>query len=90
VLIADPGPGIPAEKLSRVFDAFTGTKPQRGTGLGLWVARSTVTKHGGTIRIRAGQGSRSGTVVSVFLPARSRGKAPKSAKALASHAAKLG
>lgn len=82
VLIADPGPGIPAEQLPRVFDAFTGSKPQRGTGLGLWVARSAVTKHGGTIRIRAGQGERGGTVVTVFLPARSRGKGPKSAKTL--------
>ncbi len=82
ILIADPGPGIPADKLTRIFDPFTGSKPQRGTGLGLWVARSAVTKHGGTIRIRAGQGGRGGTVVAVFLPARSRGKGVKSAKTM--------
>ncbi len=83
VLIADHGPGIPARELAQVFKAFTGTKSQKGTGLGLWVARSAVVTHGGTIRIRVAQGKRSGTVVSIFLPARTRGKpatsAPRSA-----------
>lgn len=70
VLFADSGSGIPASQLARVFDVFTGSKPQKGTGLGLWVARSTVLKHGGNIRIRVSRGRRSGTVVSVSLPVR--------------------
>jgi signal transduction histidine kinase len=75
VLFADAGQGIPVNALAGVFDPFKGTKPQKGTGLGLWVARGAVIKHGGTIRIRTARGERSGTVVSVFLSARSRSKA---------------
>ncbi len=84
VVIADAGPGIPANQLARVFDAFTGTKSQKGTGLGLWVARSTILKHGGTIRFRVAYGKHSGTIVSVFLPARSHKKPVSSAKDLQS------
>jgi signal transduction histidine kinase/HAMP domain-containing protein len=69
ILFADSGAGIPAAVLARVFEPFTGSKPEKGTGLGLWVARSTISKHGGKIRIRVARGRRHGTVVSVFLPA---------------------
>ncbi len=79
VLIADSGPGIAADDLPRVFDAFTGTKAQRGSGLGLWVARSIIVKHDGTIRIRVAHGKQSGTVVSIFLPVVGRSKPVHSA-----------
>ncbi len=82
ILIADPGPGIPRDEVAKVFEPFTGTKPERGTGLGLWVARSTIMKHNGTIRIWSSRGKRAGTVVAVFLPIRSRTKTVKAATML--------
>jgi signal transduction histidine kinase len=69
VVIADNGPGIPGELRSRIFDAFVTTKAEKGTGLGLWVVRGIVAKHGGVMRMRSStRPKRSGTVFSVFLP----------------------
>src|SRR5690348_2172269 len=67
--IGDTGCGIPREHLPRIFEPFFSTKQQRGTGLGLWVVRGVVLKHGGAIRVRsfAAEG-RTGTVVSVLWP----------------------
>jgi two-component system NtrC family sensor kinase len=49
-LIADNGPGIAAENLTRIFDPFFTTKePGRGTGLGLSICHGIVTEHGGRI-----------------------------------------
>ncbi len=79
ILVADHGPGIPRGDLAKVFEPFTGTKSERGTGLGLWVARSTIMKHNGTIRVWSSRGKRVGTVVAVFLPIRSRTKTVRAA-----------
>jgi signal transduction histidine kinase len=51
VAVSDTGPGVPRELLDRLFDPFVTTKP-RGTGLGLVVARSIVTEHGGEMLVR--------------------------------------
>ncbi len=70
VVIADDGTGIAADTRSRIFEPFFTTKGERGTGLGLWVSRGIVQKHGGQIRFRSStRTGRSGTVFSVFLPA---------------------
>jgi PAS domain S-box-containing protein len=53
VTFADNGPGIPAEMHPRIFDPFFSTKGDRGTGLGLWVTKQLVEKHGGLIRMRS-------------------------------------
>ncbi len=67
--IADDGSGIPNESLRRIFEPFYTTKKDAGTGLGLWVSRGIVHKHGGSIRVRSrADGPRRGTVFSVFLP----------------------
>lgn len=65
--IADSGPGISKQHLSKVFDPFFTTKGQgEGSGLGLTVARRLIRKLGGDIRIESTQGQ--GTVCSVTMP----------------------
>ena len=54
VSVRDEGPGIPKERRAEVFDRFRrlGEKPQKpGAGLGLYITRSLVEAHGGTIRV---------------------------------------
>jgi two-component system, OmpR family, sensor histidine kinase BaeS len=52
-VVADAGPGIPADELPHVFDRFAKGAGSRGTGLGLAIARSLVEAHGGTIGIES-------------------------------------
>ncbi len=52
-IIADNGPGIPEHIQEKIFEPFFSTKAERGVGLGLWVAREVVTKHGGKITLRS-------------------------------------
>jgi len=61
--IADTGCGIPAAGRERIFEPFYTTKEVVGTGLGLWVTRQLVEKHGAVIRVRSKLGC--GTVFSI-------------------------
>jgi two-component system phosphate regulon sensor histidine kinase PhoR len=52
VSVADTGPGIPTEALTRIFERFykvDRARGQSGTGLGLAIARHIVEGHGGRI-----------------------------------------
>ena len=70
VTIADSGPGIDPAHRPRIFEPFFTTKKEVGTGLGLWVSKGIVERHGGRIRLRSKTTpGKSGTVFSVFLPA---------------------
>ncbi len=51
--IADSGPGIPADVRDRIFAPFYSTKPNRGAGLGLAMARRMVELYGGTITVES-------------------------------------
>jgi two-component system, NtrC family, sensor kinase len=67
VEVADTGAGIPPENLDRVFDPFFTTKPVGlGTGLGLPICHSIVTRMGGGIRVESTVGV--GTTFFVGLP----------------------
>ena len=69
VVVADDGPGIPADVRPRIFDPFFTTKGESGTGLGLWIASDILRKYEGTIRLRSStEPQHSGTCFSVFLP----------------------
>ncbi len=50
VTVADNGPGIPPEDLSKIFLPFYTTKTH-GTGLGLAVVQKIVVQHGGTVEV---------------------------------------
>jgi len=71
IVVADTGSGVSPAIKARVFEPFVSTKGDRGTGLGLWVSSKIVSKHGGTMRLRSRVVPPSGTVVSVFFPAKS-------------------
>jgi PAS domain S-box-containing protein len=67
--IADNGCGIAKTYLARIFEPFFTTKAEKGTGLGLWVVKGIVEKHGGNIKIRStDEVAKSGTVISIFWP----------------------
>jgi signal transduction histidine kinase len=66
--VADTGPGIPGDRLDAIFQPYFTTKPpDRGTGLGLTVAKQIVKSYGGTIRVVSRVGE--GTTVTFDLPA---------------------
>lgn len=67
VRVADSGPGIAPENLTRIFDPFFTTKQSTGgTGLGLSVSRRIVEEFGGEISAASEPGR--GAVFSVHLP----------------------
>ncbi len=69
ITFADNGYGIPPETRAHLFEPFITTKGAKGNGLGLWVSKGIVEKHGGRISVRSSTGvGRSGTVFSVLLP----------------------
>jgi PAS domain S-box-containing protein len=69
VTIGDTGAGISRAVFGRIFEPFYTTKPETGTGLGLWVVAQLLERHKGNLHVwssrRAGA---SGSAFSVFLP----------------------
>ncbi|MGH9382416.1 MAG: ATP-binding protein, partial [Thermoanaerobaculia bacterium] len=51
VVVADSGPGVPAEMLARIFDPYFSTR-EGGTGLGLQISRRIAEEHGGSLAAR--------------------------------------
>lgn len=69
ITIADNGHGIGPSTLPRIFEPFFTTKGSIGNGLGLWVSKQIIEKHGGAVQVRSSiNGSRRGTSFSVVLP----------------------
>jgi PAS domain S-box-containing protein len=68
ILVCDRGPGIPPAVRANLFAPFFTTKREIGTGLGLWVTRGIVEKHGGSIRFRSRSDGETGSVFRIILP----------------------
>ena len=51
IVVADDGPGVPAELLARIFDPYFSTHAA-GTGLGLPIASRIAEEHGGRVTAR--------------------------------------
>ena len=67
VVIADDGPGMSEEVLSRAFEPFFTTKQVgQGTGLGLSIAYGIVMRHHGKLTLASRPGE--GTTVTLRLP----------------------
>jgi len=64
--IQDQGVGIAEQDLPRIFDPYFTTKA-KGSGLGLAVAYSVISKHKGQVAVESTVGS--GTTFRIFLPA---------------------
>jgi signal transduction histidine kinase len=70
VMVQDDGSGIPGENLAAVFEPFFTTRPEAGSGLGLWLAKEIIEKHGGSIEVHSSVAEEDhGTTFVVFLPA---------------------
>jgi two-component system NtrC family sensor kinase len=69
VMVSDNGNGISPAAMPQIFEPFFTTKGAVGNGLGLWVTRQIIDKHGGSLRVRsATSGAHCGTSFSVVLP----------------------
>lgn len=65
--VADTGQGIDPEIRDRIFEPFVTSKPKRrGTGLGLAVVHSIVTRHGGAVTVQSRMGN--GTSFTIYFP----------------------
>ena len=60
VTVEDNGVGVASDDLTRLFEPFFTTKGPSGTGLGLWLAASTMRRIGGSIGVDSmpGEGTR--------------------------------
>jgi signal transduction histidine kinase len=67
--VVDNGRGIPLRIRTRLFEAFQSDKAEAGNGLGLWICKTIVEKHGGHIHWRScTEGKARGTAFSVLIP----------------------
>lgn len=65
--VADHGPGVPPENLTRIFQPFFTTKRfGEGTGLGLTIAEGIAREHGGWIEVEPNQ--EKGAIFTLWIP----------------------
>ena len=65
IRVGDNGPGIPAEKLEKIFEPYVTTKV-KGSGLGLAIVKKLVEEHGGSVAAENRSGG--GALIRVRLP----------------------
>ena len=74
VTVRDNGPGIPPDKLEKIFAAYYTTKA-KGTGLGLATVRHNLELYGGTVRVESELGK--GALFILLFPAKTPIQVPK-------------
>ncbi len=86
VTVRDQGIGIPSEALPHLFDRFyqvdsSSTRPQGGTGLGLYISKQIVEAHGGRIWVdtKLGEGSTFSFAIPIGVSGSEEREAPKAA-----------
>ncbi|HJS81493.1 MAG TPA: ATP-binding protein, partial [Nitrososphaera sp.] len=73
IRVIDSGPGIPTEVIPRLFEKFATKNPgngftkDQGTGLGLYICKSIVAAHGGSVKAM-NNGAMPGATFVVSLP----------------------
>jgi len=67
ISVRDDGPGVPPDKIERIFEAYYTTK-KHGTGLGLAIVKHNVELYGGRIRVESVLGK--GAKFTVIFPAK--------------------
>ena len=67
ISVRDEGPGIPADKSGRIFEAYYTTK-EKGSGLGLAIVKHNAELYGGTVRLESELGK--GAKFTVIFPAK--------------------
>jgi PAS domain S-box-containing protein len=73
VTVADTGPGIASEEIPLLFEKYrrvTGSRRKDGLGLGLFIVKTLIERHGGRIEVDSVVGS--GTQFHVILPAKGK------------------
>ena len=71
--VKDTGIGIPAEEISSLFSEFqrlSGSANTEGTGLGLFIVKTLVEAHGGSVAVESEIGA--GTTFTILLPTTSK------------------
>ncbi|MDN5849841.1 MAG: ATP-binding protein [Nitrococcus sp.] len=71
VTVTDNGPGVPADRLEKIFQPFYSSK-QQGLGMGLAVSRTLIDAHGG--RMWAAKNRPRGAKICIELPAQTTDK----------------
>jgi signal transduction histidine kinase len=67
ITIADNGPGIPPDKLDKIFEAYFTTRA-KGTGLGLAIVKHNTDMYGGAVKVESEPGK--GTRFTLQFPSR--------------------
>lgn len=71
--VRDSGPGIPAEKITEIFEPYYSTK-REGSGLGLWIAQQIAVAHGGSLH--AANAPAGGAIFTLKLPLKRKDLSP--------------
>ncbi|MBI9018680.1 MAG: FHA domain-containing protein [Phycisphaerae bacterium] len=66
ISVTDNGPGIPKDIMNNIFKAFSSSKGQGGTGLGLAVVKKITEEHDGNVTVESKTGE--GTTFVIHLP----------------------
>jgi signal transduction histidine kinase len=74
IAVRDDGPGIPPDKIERIFEAYYTTK-EHGTGLGLAIVKHNTELYGGTVNVESGLGK--GATFTLLFPAKTLMKLQK-------------